>query len=87
MYHLISRCCESAGIWKNEISVVNKSSQLLTNSIIQFDLTLKKTMKQPVVYPHKFFLWDVYFSLGMHLAVEYDPDGVLFPYFLKKIKK
>ena len=43
MYHLISRCCESAGIWKNEISVVNKSSQLLTDSILQVDLNYKNT--------------------------------------------
>ena len=90
MYHLISRCCESAGFWKNEITIAKKSSQLFTNSILQFELTRTKTktMQQPVVYPHKNnFLWDLYFALGIHLAVEENPDGMLFPQFFKKLTK
>ena len=45
-------------------------------------------MQQLVVYLHKNnFLWDIYFALGMNLAIESDPDGVLFPQFFKKLTK
>ena len=90
MYHLVTRCCESAGLWKKEIQVVNKTSRLLTNSILEFDLTRTKTKtsQQSVVYPHKNnFLWDLYFGLGLHFAVESDPKDTLFPNFFKKLSK
>ena len=60
------------------------------NPILLFDLTRTKTKstQQSVVYPHKNnFLWDLYFALGMHLAVESKPDGMLFPQFFKKLNK
>ena len=62
MYHLITRCCESAGIWKKEIKVVKKSSRLLINSILEFDLTQTKTKtnQQSVVYPHKNNFYGIY---------------------------
>ena len=90
MYHLVTRCCESAGLWKKEIKVVKKTSRLLTNSILEFDLTRTKTKtsQQSVVYPHKNnFLWDLYFGLGLHFAVESDPKETLFPNFFKKLSK
>ena len=88
MYHLIARCCEVSGFWKSEMSVLKKKSQLETNSLLQFDLTRTKTRttQTPIVYAHKTsFLWDLYFALGMHLALESKQEGMLFPEFFKKL--
>ena len=90
MYHLIARCCESASQWKSDISVVNRNSRLETNNVLKFDLTRSKTktIQDPVVYAHKNkLLWDVYFALGMHLAMESQPQRQLFPDFFKTLKK
>ena len=90
MYHLIARCCESASQWKSDISVVNRNSRLETNNVLKFDLTRSKTktIQDPVVYAHKNkLLWDLYFALGMHLAMESQPQRQLFPDFFKTLTK
>ena len=61
---------------------------MLINSILEFDLTQTKTKtnQQLVVYPHKNnFLWDLYFALGLHFAVESQPKETLFPSFFNKL--
>ena len=65
MYHLIARCCESAGIWKSDMGILKVASQLETNQLLHFDLTRTKTntIQNPVVYCHKTsVLWDLYFA-------------------------
>ena len=90
MYHLIARCCESAGIWKSDMGILKVASQLETNQLLHFDLTRTKTntIQNPVVYCHRTsFLWDLYFALGMHLALESNPEDMLFPHFFKQLSK
>ena len=90
MYHLIARCCEAAGLWKNDIDTMKKTTQLETDEVLIFDLTRTKTSttQKPVIYSHRTsMLWDVYFALGVHLVMESFPQEQLFPKFFNRLNK
>ena len=90
LYHLVARCCEGAGLWKQHVTVVKKKMKNGTNNVLCFLVNRHKNnnIQNPCVYCHiDSLLWDVYFSLGIHLMIQTSPNGHIFPDFFNKLGK
>ena len=87
----MARSCEGAGQWKKDISVAVRSGEANAEyDILRFKLDRNKTntVQYPLVYAHKNnFLWDAYFGLAIHLAVDTSKSNKLFSDFYDKLGK
>ena len=88
IYHLVARSCEGAGQWKKDVSVEVRSGETNTEyNVLQFklDRNKTKTVQYPLVYAHKNnLLWDAYFALAIHLAVDTSKSNKSFRDFYDK---